>query len=432
MDSSKITLNDSQVKAVKFLGDWWLSRVPFAILHGAAGTGKTTIIKHIVSILYKAVPLYTAPTNEACRQLELALPEGSLIQTTYSALGYSMDTSTENKKFSKMAESDIIKQVNLIIVDECSMIPDKLLNDLIDIGKGGKKILFIGHRSQLPPVEIGLTSLKDANSPVFGQEWPTVNLTKSERASGELLTYINHLETLIEARHKIYKKEKWKKSKDELYEYIHTKDGRTRFKEDNAKVICFTNKEVDAWNKLIRESLHRKKDLDRFLKNDRILVTEPVTILGEIDGFSRKAIEKALPGAIGKVETNTRMQIKSVETSKLIVHCWKIETYCGKFLYVPVNPIEFRELRTSLINEALAMATFKAKRNAFNRFHGIMSLYANIKHSYAFTAHRSQGMTIPEVWVNWEDIKKCNNVSLRHKLLYVAASRAKDIMWIVE
>lgn len=431
MDNS-IVLNDSQRKAVAFLASWWTSRLPYAVLHGAAGTGKTTIIKDIVSILYKAVPLYTAPTNEACRQLELALPEGSLICTTYSALGYSMDTSSEDKKFSKMTQAEVIGSVNLIIVDESSMIPKVLLDDLVALGQQGKKILFIGHRSQLPPVDVTLTSLKDANSPVFEQEWPTVNLTKSERASGELLTYINHLESLIEAKHKIYKKDRWLRSKDQLYEYIHTKEGRKEFKEDRAKVICFTNKEVDAWNKLIRESLHRRKDLERFLPKDRILITEPVTFLGEVDGFSRKAVEKALPSAIGKIETNTRLQIKSVEPSKLIVNCWKILTYEGHYLYVPIDPVEFRELRNSLVREAMSYSTYKAKRNAFTKFHGIMSLYASIKHSYAFTAHRSQGMTIPEVWVNWEDIKKCNNVSLRHKLLYVSASRAKETMWIVE
>lgn len=428
---SNIVHNPGQKKAIAFLSAWWTSTLPFAILHGAAGTGKTTIIKDIVSILYNAVPLYTAPTNEACRQLKLALPEGSLVLTTYSALGYAMDTSSESKKFVKMVDAEAVKQVNLIIVDESSMIPKVLLDDLISLGKQGKKILFVGHRSQLPPVDTALTALRDAESPVFEQDWPLVSLTKSERSSGELLTYINYLETLIEARHKIYKKERWKKSKDDLYEYFHTKEGRREFKEDRAKVICFTNKEVDAWNKLIRESLHRGKDLDRFLPNDRILLTEPVTYIGEADGFSRKAILKAVSDT-ATIETNTRLQIKSVSTSKLLVSCWKIVTVEGYYLYVPMDGVEFKNLRTSLLNEAFSCVTPKARRAAFSRFHNIMSLYANIKHSYAFTTHRSQGMTIDEVWVNWEDIKKCNNVMLRHKLLYVAASRAKHKMWIVE
>ena len=60
-----------------------------------------------------------------------------------------------------------------------------------------------------------------------------------------------------------------------------------------------------------------------------------------------------------------------------------------------------------------------------------MSMFANVKHSYAITTHRSQGMTIPRVYVSWKDIKKCDNVVLRHKLLYVAASRAKEHLSII-
>ena len=61
-----------------------------------------------------------------------------------------------------------------------------------------------------------------------------------------------------------------------------------------------------------------------------------------------------------------------------------------------------------------------------------MSCFAKVKHSYAITTHRSQGMTIDKVFVSWRDIKKCNNASLRHKLLYVAASRAKSELTIIE
>lgn len=429
--------NPDQQKAINFIQSFWTSKQLFAILHGAAGTGKTYILKEVAKICYKAVPLFTAPTNEACRQLELSLPLGSKICTTYQALGYAMDTKGEDKKLKQVSKSvtPAIETSNLIIVDEASMLTSELLQALIEIGKQGKKILFVGHKSQLPPIEGRLSIFSEAVSPVFEQEWPIYTLRKSERAQGELLSYLNHLESLIYAKHKIYKKDRWLKNKDDLLDYIHSKEGRDNFKKDIAKVICFSNKEVDKWNQLIRESLHREKNPVRFKKNDRILAIECFNSLGEVDGFSERAILKVLSSTIPqfeKIEANSRMQIKTVTDSSLLgIKCWKIQTTDKQWLYCPVSEEELTNFSKRMLNNIFSKPPNKRDKE-FVKYHQIMSCFAKLKHSYAFTTHRSQGMTIPEVWVMWSDIKICQNVVMKHKLLYVAASRAKETMWIVE
>jgi ATP-dependent exoDNAse (exonuclease V) alpha subunit len=433
----EIILNSDQEKAIQFLKSWWLSPYPFAMLEGAAGTGKTTIIDKVIKELLKAVPLFTAPTNEAVKQMQEKLESGAEVITTYAALGYSMDLSSERKNFIKRRDTSYVENCNLIVVDECSMLPENLVSELLELGRRfQKKVLFLGHRNQLPPVDTELKLSEPAESPAFTLDIPTFTLRKSERAEGELLKYVNHLESLVNARHKIYKKAAWSKSQDELYEYIYSPEGRKRFKKDEAKVIGYTNKEVDGWNYIIRQSIHKKHGqvIDRFLKGDRILLTEPVHYIGEIETLKTRAFDKLLgDSSLEGLAANSRYEIKSVDqTSILGVPCWKLLTADKHILYSVIGVNEFEQLRKQLFSEALAKKSRISRNNAFYKYHQTLALFSNIKHSYAFTAHRSQGMTIPEVWVNWKDIKVCGNVMLRHKLLYVAASRAKETMWMVE
>ena len=102
-----IILNPDQLRAKEFFKNWWDSDKRFAILEGCAGTGKTTIVKDLVSELRDCDPLFTAPTNEACRQLELVLPTSSLIRTIYSALGFHFDTGEEEAVLKKRAEAPL-------------------------------------------------------------------------------------------------------------------------------------------------------------------------------------------------------------------------------------------------------------------------------------------------------------------------------------
>ena len=165
-----ITLNPDQLKAKEFFKTWWNSDRRFAILEGAAGTGKTFLVNHLTKELSNCEPLYTSPTNEACKQLENTLPKGSLIKTTYSALGFHFNSSQEVKELGQHGSLPaILNEVNLLIVDEASMV-GKRLHEAIE--ETNKKTLFIGHRSQLPEVIKNLSISDDCESIVFKQNYP--------------------------------------------------------------------------------------------------------------------------------------------------------------------------------------------------------------------------------------------------------------------
>ena len=428
-----ITLNPDQQAAKEFFQRWWDSDKRFAILEGCAGTGKTTIVSQLVAGLKDCDPLFTAPTNEACKQLENVLPKDSLIKTIYSALGFHFETSSEVRTLTQKAkEPPVINDINLLIIDECSMVGQTLLEAILD---ANKKTLFIGHRSQLPEVIKDLSIYDDCESVVFKQEWPIYTLTTPERNKGELFEFINTLETIIYNKPRSFKST-YNKSIAYMEEYIESKEGRHDLLYEKSKVICWSNAEVDRFNNFIRQAIFKEDVLPPFVLKDKIIMLEPCVYVEPLAGLSKGVISKFMDSSkVARFSANTKGIVRKIEQVVVLsVPCWELEVEIDRMrplIYVPVNVGILETLRKKLMNECYAAVTIKAKEKAFRRYHFILSLFAKVKHSYAITTHRSQGMTIPNVYVSWRDIKKCDNVVMRHKLLYVAASRAKDNLTIL-
>lgn len=429
-----IVLNPDQQEAVAFFKRWWNSDRRFAILEGAAGTGKTTIVRHLVKDLVGCDPLYTAPTNEACKQLETVLPNGSLIKTTYSALGFHFNSNSEVKNLDRHGGlPPILNDINLLIIDECSMVGKKLLEA---IEETGKKTLFIGHRSQLPEVVQNLSAFDDCESVVFKQEYPIYTLTTPERNKGELFTFISSLEEIIYKQPRAFKST-YSKTLDYLVDYIDSKEGKKELLNEETKVICWSNAEVDKFNSYIRKSVFNSKELPAFVLRDKILFTDPVQFVEPLTGLTKSKIMNFTGSdKVVTFSANTKAIVRKVsQTSVLHIPCWELEVEVASgvrpLIYVAIDPKQLAMLDAGLKHECYSYSGKQAREKAFRRYHFLMGLFAKVKHSYAITTHRSQGMTIPNVFVSWNDIRKCQNVYMKHKLLYVAASRARDSLTIV-
>ena len=428
-----ITLNPDQLRAKEFFRNWWDSDKRFAILEGCAGTGKTTIVKDLVAELKNCDPLFTSPTNEACRQLELVLPVGSLIRTTYSALGFHFKTDEEEAKLAQRAETPIINDINLLIVDECSMVGQELLDAILEVGK---KTLFIGHRSQLPEVVVNLKSDDDCESVVFKQSYPIYTLTTPERNKGELFEFISKLENCIYKKPRIVGKQ-YDISLQALMDYMDSTEGRHDFLYERSKYICWTNREADVMNNYIRKCIFNTALPEPFYPKDKIIMTSPCVFVEPLVGITKGRLDK-LSGSTAVVQfsANTKAIVRKVGLATVLgVPCFELEVEVDSktrpLLYVAIDNSKLKTLASRLKYECWNKQTTKAREKAFRNYHFAMSMFANVKHSYAITAHRSQGMTIPRVYVSWKDIKKCDNTVLRHKILYVGCSRAKEHLSII-
>jgi hypothetical protein len=389
-------------------------------------------VNSLVTDLKGCDPLFTSPTNEACKQLELALPNGSVVRTIYSALGFNFDTALEEKELKQGNVNPILDDINLIIVDEASMVGQELLDA---IEETGKKVIFIGHRSQLPAVVKNLSVFDECVSPVFLRNYPIYTLTTPERNKGELFEYISGLEKLIYSKLRVVKPT-YNQNREFLSNFIHSKDGKHSLLQEESKVICWSNREVDELNSEIRKSIFNKPDLPDFVLRDRLVLTAPVSFVEPLGGLSKSKVGNFMGSDKAKsFSANSKGIVRGVsQTSVLNIPCWELELELEgnrPLIYVPISPAKLEMLRQSLKQECYSYTTKQARDKAWRRYHFLMSCFASVKHSYAITTHRSQGMTIPKVFVNWADIRKCQNVSMRHKLLYTASSRARDELVII-
>jgi exodeoxyribonuclease-5 len=140
----------------------------FYILCGTAGTGKTSITSALIGYMNAKAVTYkiVAPTVRAARILGR---KSKTLTGTIHSLIYDTKSNPETGEIIFAIKENPVKDLSIYIVDEASMVAataqrqedslfsskNTLLNDLISFVKRGhndNKIIFLGDKNQLPPV----------------------------------------------------------------------------------------------------------------------------------------------------------------------------------------------------------------------------------------------------------------------------------------
>jgi exodeoxyribonuclease V alpha subunit len=171
-----LTLSESQATAVATV-----LRQKLAIITGGPGVGKTTIVNSILKIIraQKVNVALCAPTGRAAKRLSEST--GMEAKTIHRLLEF------DPMSYGFRHNEDEPLKVDLLVVDEASMIDIVLMNNLLKAVPDEAAVLFVGDVDQLPSVGPGAVLADMINS----EKIPTVKLTEIFRQAADSKIIIN-------------------------------------------------------------------------------------------------------------------------------------------------------------------------------------------------------------------------------------------------
>lgn len=132
----------------------------FSILTGKPGTGKTTTLKLVLKTVQEVYSiknedvLLLAPTGRASRRMGESVGTEYEARTIHSALRIGCENDELEEVVYASSESTISHK-KMIVVDEVSMLGQKLLFQLLQSINKDCRVLLVGDSNQLPSVEAG-------------------------------------------------------------------------------------------------------------------------------------------------------------------------------------------------------------------------------------------------------------------------------------
>lgn len=437
-------------------------------LVGAAGTGKTYLVKALIKncrYSYSTIGL-SAPTHKACRVLHESIGITNIKPNTLQSdlglrLNFDVDKFDYNNPPFDPKGRVKIGDYKLYIVDEASMINKQLCMFLEKTCKNNDcKIIYIGDSSQLAPVNEKY-SYAFNNIKLF-----TLNQIVRQGEDNPISYLLDLLR--FDIKHKSFT----------FLEYI-TKN-RINFNEDNtkgykvctaqefdnivynnfndealtnnidfAKIIGYTNNNVSNWNKFVRNAIIKDADKSVITKND--LIISYITIVNQFNEcIIKNSEEYILKDVVNYV--HPKYQLKGFMIRFTAIH--------GGYNTTPLFVVDHKDIGNMMLyvkisNELITTAKtvntrlrsqkwkeyYDFKENCLLLTNIISSdgkiLFSrDLDYGFALTAHKSQGSTFDTTFVDVNDIvfdkygQPYTDAEEINRRLYVACSRAKNKLYL--
>jgi exodeoxyribonuclease-5 len=428
-------------------------------LSAPAGCGKTYLVTEFIKDTLVTRPFLkvavTATTNKAVKVLYNCSDfwhPALKYQTIHKLLKLKerINEKTGEIFFSpdKDAKGEGIEQVQLLVIDESSMLDDSLFQYLLPHVRKGLKIIFVGDPCQVPPINsvssipfseekrndynIGLIQMSEIIRQAHGN--PIIEFTREIR--NDLLNKkgFSKPENALWDNDKGVYHLKSETISLKLLNHVFCSDN---FREDAnfAKVICWRNKTIAEVNKTIRTLIYEREDLDRIEEGEKIIANTPIHLYDEwgkltlLPANEEMVVESLYldhedinDGQFKLPFHQTTVVCKNFE-GESVRHDMKILTYEG---------LQIHQMMLDYLKKvALAVPSGDFKRGeAWGNYYECMREYADITYNYAISVHKSQGSTYENAIVLAWDINANRKVYERNRILYTACTRPRHRLFI--
>ncbi len=431
-------------------------------LHGAAGTGKTTVLQAAAEALDPKRVLFLAPTNKALAVLQSKLPEACISRTIQSFLGMRREVDEGIELFrvtadglQKAAQFLYQKDFNLIIIDESSMISSEIESALVSaIGGSGQPIrcIWSGDKYQLPP-PAGEKALS------FWQPKYAVELVEVLRHGGAVLDYATKIrqnfKNLAESPKAcdkggseilLLKEHQWE---EEFVEDVR-KNGLT------SRAICWTNANVNALSSSLRLELFgvdtalawlpgealqfRKRYVTpviaqaRFNNSSEVVVLESQKVTVGESVFSSFELEytTSVKGVSGVVKWSPFGTVVKLKVARINPLTGQQCDGCIDDIYaLPfVSPLKLELSKAKQNLRRIKNSKYKYSvpeyKKAWKCLADFDDYFASLGSAFVMTVHRSQGSTFNKTYIH-KDIwnGRFRGAESLNPLVYTAVTRSR-------
>ncbi len=370
------------------------------VITGGPGTGKTTTINAIIRVMEsqgKKIAL-AAPTGRAAKRMaELTGKETKTIHRLLE-IGY-----VEDKDIMQFEKNELNPlEVDLVIIDEASMVDIILMNELLKAIAPGTRLILVGDIDQLPSVGPG-NVLKDI---IESETINVVKLTEIFRQAKQSMIIVN--------AHKINKGQ---------YPYLNKKDKDFYF------LPAYSSSEIiSLLLKLCQERLPKSYNYNP--KEIQVLTPMRKTSLGvsnlnmelqkQLNPLTRDKKEKIYGKLIFREEDKV-MQIKNnYEIEWYKPNEEEVEAEKGKGIFNG----DIGYIKT--INEDSGTIIVVFDEDKYVEYSN--NQLDELEHAYAITIHKSQGSEFPAVII---PMFPGAPMLMSRNLFYTAITRACELVVLV-
>ena len=387
------------------------------VLVGAAGTGKTTIVKKILELNPNKKVVGAAVSNAAKNVLNNSLRKGN-VTTIASLVGYKENRATGkyelDPKF-ELAKSPI-KKAEILIIDETSMISKEMMAAIYNLAPANCKIIFMGDNKQLPPIgeRDDSQTFNAASKPEYNakltqrmrqdEDSPIVGL--SDIIGANIEKALNEIKRRVISRrisdfNPITNKGLLFATVNEFYSELK-KDLLADIQ--NTKIIGYTNALRETMNNTARELIWGEQGAKNEYNIGEILVANDLKYdKGIINGEYYK-VTSVTPSptavnieVLNVVNGQARISPMSFPGYRLAVEVISDGDNFGKTIYLNLPT---KESKTAIDKYQKSYADNKQ----WGIFYRNRDVLFDVDYGYAITSHKAQGSTINNAYVMEDDI----------------------------